>query len=63
MSHGTDLDNKHCPLTNSELETMEKIPYASAIKSIMYAMIYIRPDVSYTLSVISRHQANPGIAH
>jgi Reverse transcriptase (RNA-dependent DNA polymerase) len=63
MSHGINLGKKHCPSTNAELETMKKIPYASAIGSIMYAMICTRPDVSYALSVISRHQANPGIAH
>jgi hypothetical protein len=42
---------------------MKKIPYVSAIGSIMYAMICTRPDVSYALSVTNRHQANPGIAH
>jgi hypothetical protein len=39
---------------------MKKIPYASAIRSIMYAMICTHPDVSYALSGASRHQANPG---
>jgi Reverse transcriptase (RNA-dependent DNA polymerase) len=63
MSHSINLGKKHCPSTNAELETMKKIPYASVIESIMYAMIYTRPDVSYALSVTSRHQANPGIAH
>jgi Reverse transcriptase (RNA-dependent DNA polymerase) len=63
MSHDINLGKKHCPLTNAELETMKKIPYASVIESIMYAMICTRPDVSYALSVTSRHQANPGIAH
>jgi hypothetical protein len=42
---------------------MKKIPYASTIGSIMYAMICTRPDVSYALSVASRHQVNPGFAH
>jgi hypothetical protein len=42
---------------------MKKIPYVSTIGSIMYSMICTRPDVSYALSVTSRHQANPGIAH
>jgi Reverse transcriptase (RNA-dependent DNA polymerase) len=63
MSHGINLGKKHCPSTNAELETMKKISYASVIGSIMYAMICTRPDVSYTLSVTSRHPANPGIAH
>jgi Reverse transcriptase (RNA-dependent DNA polymerase) len=63
MSHGIDLSKKQCPKTTSELESMKKIPYASAIGSIMYAMICTRPDVSYALSVASRHQTNPGFAH
>jgi hypothetical protein len=63
MSHGINLGKKHCPSTNAELETMKKIPYASAIESIMYAMICTRSYVSYALSVTSRHQTNPGIAH
>jgi hypothetical protein len=63
MSHGINLGKKHCLSTNAELETMKKIPYTSAIESIMYAMICTHLDVSYALSVTSRHQADPGIAH
>jgi hypothetical protein len=55
MSHGINLGKKHYPSTNAELETMKKISYASAIGSIMYVMICTHPDVSYALSVISRH--------
>ena len=42
---------------------MSRIPYASAIGPIMYAMICIRPDVSYALSMTSRYQANLGEDH
>ena len=42
---------------------MSQIPYASAIGSIMYAMICTRPDVSYALSMTSRYQANLGEDH
>ena len=42
---------------------MSRFPYASAIRSIMYAMICTRPDVSYALSVTSRYQADPGESH
>jgi hypothetical protein len=37
--------------------------YASAIGTIMYAMICMRPDVSYALSATSRYQSNYGDAH
>jgi hypothetical protein len=42
---------------------MSKVPYASAIGSIMYAMICTRPDVSYALSVASGYQADLGESH
>jgi tRNA C32,U32 (ribose-2'-O)-methylase TrmJ len=46
-----------------EQERMRVILYASAIRSIMYAMICTRPDVSYALSATSRYQSNYGEAH
>ena len=60
MSHVINLSKEMCPKTHDEKESMSKIPYASAIGSIMYAMLCSRPDVSYTLSMTSRYQANPG---
>jgi hypothetical protein len=63
MSHGVSLSKTQCPLTTDERERMNVIPYASAIGSIMYAMICTRPDVSYALSVTSRYQADPGEGH
>ena len=49
--------------TTVERERMSKVPYASAIGSIMYAMISTCPDVSYALSVMSRYQSDPGESH
>ena len=42
---------------------MRSIPYASAIGSIMYAMLCTRPDVSNALSLTSRYQSDPGMEH
>jgi hypothetical protein len=49
MSHGITLSKKQCPTDPDEQERMRVIPYALAIESIMYAMICMRPDVSYML--------------
>ncbi|GJS91064.1 hypothetical protein Tco_0773700 [Tanacetum coccineum] len=49
--------------TDEELEKMSRVPYASAIGSIMYAMTCTRPDVSFALSMVSQHQQNPGEGH
>jgi hypothetical protein len=63
MAPGTILDKSHCPSSDDEINRMKDIPYASAIGSIMYAMLCTRPDVSYALSMTSRYQQNPGEAH
>ena len=62
MSHGIKLSKSQCP-TTKERERMDKIPYASAIDSIMYAMLCTRLDVSYALSMTSRFQSDPGECH
>ncbi|KAK8632175.1 hypothetical protein V6N13_028952 [Hibiscus sabdariffa] len=63
MRHGISLSKEMCPSTSQERERMRQVPYASAIGSIMYAMICTRPDLSYALSMTSRYQANPGEGH
>jgi hypothetical protein len=63
MSHGTHLSQKQFPTMANEWERMSKVPYASTIGSIMYAMISTHPDVSYAISATSRYQADPGEGH
>ena len=63
MSHGITLSKNQCPKTVDERVQMSGVPYASAIGSIMYAMICTIPNVSYALSVSRRYQSDPGIAH
>ena len=63
MLQGKALSKTQCPTTADERERMSKIPYASAIGSIMYAMLCTRPDVSHALSLTSRYQSDPGEEH
>nr|ABA97342.2 retrotransposon protein, putative, Ty1-copia subclass [Oryza sativa Japonica Group] len=63
MSHGINLGKNQCPQTTDERNKMSVIPYASAIGSIMYAMLCTHPDVSYALSATSRYQSDPGESH
>ena len=42
---------------------MSKVPYSSAIESLMYAMMCTCPDICYAVRLISRFQSNPGIKH
>ena len=43
MSQGITLGKTQCPMTPDEQERMREIPYASAIGSIMYAMLCTCP--------------------
>jgi len=63
MTPGMALSKSQCATSDMEIANMSRIPYASAIGSIMYAMICTRPDVAYALSMTSRYQAKPGEAH
>jgi hypothetical protein len=49
--------------TAKDRETMSKVPYASVIDSIMYAMLCTRPDMSNALSLTSRYQSDPEVEH
>ncbi|GJU61348.1 putative RNA-directed DNA polymerase [Tanacetum coccineum] len=61
--HGIKISKDPCPKTDEELDRMSQVLYASAIGSIMYAMMYTRSDVSFALSMVSQHQQNPGEGH
>ena len=61
--HGIKLSKEHCPNTPSDRERMSRIPYASTIGSIIYAILCTRLDVSYALSITSRYQVNPDEQH
>ena len=63
MSHGISLSKTQYPMTQDERDHMSKIPYAYTIRSIMYAMLCTRPNVSYTLSIMSRYQSDLGESH
>jgi len=42
---------------------MEEIPYASAVGSLMYAMIGSRPDLAHAVGVVSIFMSKPGMDH
>ena len=57
------LSSALCPMSDDNIEYMSRIPYSSAVGSLMYAMVCSRPDLSHALSVVSRFMANPGKEH
>jgi len=53
------LSSKQCPQSPEENE-MSRVPYASAVGSLMYAMVCTRSDLAYAVSTVSRFISNPG---
>ena len=57
------LSDRDSPSTEEEKKLMSKIPYASAVGSLMYAMVVTRPDLAYVVGVVSRYMSKPGRKH
>ena len=54
------LSNRDSPSTKEERKLNGKIPYASAVGSIMYAMVTTRPDRAHIVRVVNHYMPNPG---
>ena len=57
------LSTSQCPKTVEETEDMSKVPYASAVGCLMYAMVCTKPDLAHAVSVVSKYMANLGKQH
>jgi hypothetical protein len=57
------LTKDQSPKTDKEKVYMSKVPYASVIGSLMYAMVCTRPDIAHAVGVVSRYMSNPGKQH
>ena len=52
-----------CPSNEAERNEMSRVPYASAVGSLMFAMICTRSDIAQAVGAVSRYMANPGGEH
>jgi len=57
------LSKEVCPRTQEEMAHMSKVPYASAIGSLMYAMVCTRHNIAHAVGVVSRYKNNLGKKH
>ena len=42
---------------------MRQVPYASTLGNLMYAMLYTRLDICYSVGMVSKYQSNPRPKH
>ena len=61
--HGITLSIDQYPKTPEKIESMKTVPYASAVGSLMYAMLCTRLDIRFTVGMVNRYQSNAGQEH
>ena len=63
MAKGDKFSLHQCPKNELENKDMERIPYASAIGSLMYAQVCTHPDIVYIVGMLGRYLSNLGMDH
>ena len=57
------LTKEMSPKIQEEEDKMSKVPYASAVGSLMYAMVCTRLDIAHVVGFISRYTSHSRIEH
>jgi hypothetical protein len=57
------LTKEMCPKTREEIKYMSRVPYSSAVCSLMYAMVCTRPNIAHAVGFVSRYINNPSKEH
>jgi hypothetical protein len=63
MDTGAVLSVDQSPMASTELEGMKNVPYQRAIGSLMYAATSTRPDITFSVSILSQFMRNPARIH
>ena len=61
--HGVPLFDGQRPKTQKEENMMRQVTYASVVGSLMYAILCIRPNICYSIGMVSQYQSNPKPKH
>ncbi|RDX98966.1 hypothetical protein CR513_18043, partial [Mucuna pruriens] len=57
------LSSRHNPSNEAEKINMSRVPYASAMGSLMYAMVCTRLDIAHAVGIVSKLLSNPSREH
>jgi len=56
-------EKSQCPQNDCKIVGMEKIPYASTVRSLMYVQVCTCPDIIFVVNVFGRYLSNPSLTH
>ena len=54
------LSSSQSPQTENERKLLQRVPYFSAVGSLMYSMVCSRPNLAYAVSMVSNFMASLG---
>jgi hypothetical protein len=60
---GDKFGSFHSPKNQYEINQMKSVPYASAIRRLMYAQVCTRPDLVFVTDMLDRYQKNLSKSH
>jgi hypothetical protein len=63
LDPGSLLTDTQSPTLEAEKLEMKNMPYKQLIGSLLYVAWMTRPDISFTVSMLSRFMGNPGRVH
>ena len=63
LTNHLKLSSKQCLTSEKDVKEMSKVPYASAVSNLMYAIVYTRPNITHIVGVVSQFLTNHGKEH
>jgi hypothetical protein len=60
---GDKYESFQSPRSQYEINQMKSVPYASAVRSLMYAQVCTRLDLASVTGMLGRYQKNLGVSH
>jgi hypothetical protein len=60
---GEKLTDEHCLKTQEEIEDMSRVPYASVVGHLKYAMVCTQPNISHVVGVLRIYMSIPSKEH
>ena len=63
IARGSKLTKSMSPTTAEEIKEMEKVPYRSAVGSLIYLVTGTRPDLAVATGEVAKYCNNPGLQH
>ena len=63
MDPSIQYSQDQCPTSAAQTAEMKRVPFRSALGSLMYLAIGSRPDIAFAVSTMAQFANNPGWAH